>query len=237
MESYQEFLNRIDSFEKAEMDLGDHDFNGSAGLYQKVDADNHFLPFYGDTVVFNLDDLTKEKLAGIADRLYAAAGECFCDRLAPDTFHMTLHDLSNSPVLEHIAADVFRNELCVVRKAKQVSSLKIRMKSKFIFNMVHTSLVLGLYPADEAHYHQLMRLYELFDDVKHLDYPLTPHITLGYYSIHGFGPESARRLERVVKELNENAMEIELDTQELFYQKFTSMNDYINIIRLAETGK
>ena len=76
-----------------------------------------------------------------------------------------------------------------------------------------------------------MELYYLFDDVKTLGYPLTPHITLGYYNVYGFHPESARKLERIVMELNrKEAIEIELDIENLYYQKFRSMNDYINII-------
>ena len=82
-----------------------------------------------------------------------------------------------------------------------------------------------------------MYLYYIFDDVKKLGYPLTPHITLSYYNVDGFSTESARKLENIVKELNENEMEIEieLDTKELFYQKFVSMNDYINIFSMAGT--
>ena len=150
---------------------------------------------------------------------------------------MTLHDLSNSPALEAIAADVFQNELNVLKRAQLVAAQKIKMRSKFIFNMVNTSLVLGLYPVDEENHHKLMELYYLFDDVKKLDYPLTPHITLGYYNIDGFNTESARKLEKVVKELNHSSMEIELDTKELFYQKFISMNDYINIFHMVAMSK
>ena len=46
---------------------------------------------------------------------------------------------------------------------------------------------------------------------------------------------AARKLENIVKELNAKEMEIEieLDTKELFYQKFVSINDYINIFSMA----
>ena len=77
---------------------------------------------------------------------------------------MTLHDLSNSPVLQNVAAEVFENEVKVVEIMKQIQPQKIRMKSKYIFNMVGTSLVLGLYPASEADYIKLMELYEMFNE-------------------------------------------------------------------------
>ena len=233
MESYKGFLDRINSFEKKEICLGDDYFRGNASISQKVDKNNKFQPFYGDTVVFNLDDSTKKKLAKIVDSIYAIVPECFCDRLASNTFHMTLHDLSNSPVLENVAVDIFENELNVVKKAEQIGMQKIKMRSNHIFNMVNTSLVLGLYPVNEEEYNKLMNLYYLFDDIKKLNYPFTPHITLGYYNINGFDTKSARKLESIVKELNESDMEIELDTKELFYQKFVSMNDYINIVNFV----
>ncbi len=236
METYKEFLDRINSFEKSELCLGDDYFKGNSSIALKVDENNNFRPFFGDTVVFNLDDTTKETLGRIVDRIIDVVPECFCERLVPNTFHMTLHDLSNSPVLENIAVELFHNELKAVEKAQQIAKQKIRMKSKYIFNMVGTSLVLGLYPADEEEYNKLMGLYYLLDDVKKLNYPLTPHITLGYYNVKGFDTASSRKLESIVKELNEKEadIEIELDTKELFYQKFVSMNDYINIVNLVK---
>ncbi len=233
METYKEFLDRINSFEKSEINLGDDYFRGSASIALKVNENNGFKPFYGDTVVFNLDDATKKKLSRIVDSINAVAPECFCERLVPNTFHMTLHDLSNSPVLEDIAVELFENEIKAVKIAEKIAKQKIKMKSKYIFNMVNTSLVMGLYPINEEEYNKLMDLYYLFDDVKNLGYPLTPHITLGYYNINGFSTQSARKLESIVKELNANEIEIELNTKELFYQKFVSMNEYINIFSLA----
>ncbi|MBQ2800770.1 MAG: hypothetical protein IJF03_05205 [Lachnospiraceae bacterium] len=198
MESYQSFLDRINSFEKSEVDFGDEYFKGNPSIAQKVDKNNKFQTFYGDTIVFNLDEVTKKTLSELVESLYSIVPECFCERLVSNTFHMTLHDLSNSPVLQKIATEVFENELNVIEKAKQIHEKKIKMRSKYIFNMVNTSLVLGLYPVNEEEYTKLMELYELFNDVKQLDYPLTPHITLAYYSIDGFDIKSAKKLEHAI---------------------------------------
>ena len=230
METYQEFLNRINSFEKKEVFYGYDYFHGNPSIAQKVNWENHFQPFYGDTMVFDLADDVKAQLSEIVDKLYAQVPECFCEKLVSGTFHMTLHDLSNSPVLQNVAAEVFENELKVVELMKQIQPQKIRMKTKYIFNMVGTSLVLGLYPASEEDYIRLMELYEMFNSVKSLNYPLTPHITLAYYNVHGFHPESARKLEALVYELNDSAMEFEISTEDLYYQKFTTMNYYVNIL-------
>ena len=234
MENYREILDRIHSFEKSETDYGNDYFTGNPSIAHKVGKDNKYKDFYGDTIVFNLDNDTKEKVAKYVDRLYQSAPECFSEKLKTDTFHMTLHDLSNSPVLQDVSTDVFENELRVIEKSKKTGKhQKIRMKTNYVFNMVNISLVLGLYPASEEDYNRLMELYYLFDDVRKLGYPLTPHITLGYYSLNGFDGGSARRLEKVIQELNQNEFEIVLDTDNLYYQKFVSMNQYINVICLG----
>ena len=235
METYQDFLTRINSFEKQCWSFAPGDFTANLSLTKKVHPDNSFRPFYGDTVVFDLDDTTKERLLKWLDKLYAEAPECFCERLYADTFHMTLHDLCNSETLEEVAAELFANEQKVREKCTEMTvPASIKMKSKYIFNMVNTSLVLGLYPADEAEYKKLMELYYMFDDVKRLDYPLTPHITLAYYNVHGFSNTSAKKLEELVCQLNfaelENEMEIVLEAKDLYYQHFDSMNHYTNVL-------
>lgn len=238
METYPEFLTRIDSFEKKEINYGNEYFKGNPSISMKVNPDNTFRNFYGDTVVFALDNAEKEKLAECVESLYRSAPECFCEKLIPHTFHVTLHDLSNSPVLRDVAEKLFENELAVVERIPEIQKHKktkstIKMKTTSIFNMVNTSLVLGLYPASGEEYQKIMEFYSVFDGVKKLNYPFTPHITLAYYNRNGFGLPSARKLENAVNQLNQSEMEIELNIDRLYYQKFKSMNDYIDIINLG----
>ena len=236
METYQAFLDRINSFEHKEWSFAPGDFMGNPSLAKKVKQDNSFQPFYGDTVVFDLDVTTKEqRLAKWLDILYTEVPECFCERLVTGTFHMTLHDLSNSDVFEEIEQEVIRNRKHVEKLRNDLASFgTIKMYSKCIFNMVNTSLVLGLYPADALEHEKLMTLYEAFNEVKERPYPLTPHITLAYYNVHGFDETSAKKLEKLVYQLNSGElgqeMEIVLEAKGLFYQHFDSMNHYINVL-------
>jgi hypothetical protein len=75
-------------------------------------------------------------------------------------------------------------------------------------------------------------IYSYVDEIKSLPYPFTPHITLAYYSHDGFSAESKRKLENIVNILNKSKLTIEIDTDRLFYQKFTNMNTYANIFKL-----
>lgn len=234
MESYNEFLNRINSFQKPELELGEGDFEVNPSLKKKVQVDNSFAPFYGDTVVFDLDDTTKEFLADCTDKLYKNVPNCFCENLVSNTFHMTLHDLSNSPVLSDVAEDVFKNEIELAKKVKAqpVAVQTIEMESTCIFNMVNTSLVMGLNPINENEYEKLMELYNYVDSIRGLPYPLTPHITLAYYNRNGFSYGEKLKLENVVNQMNKQPIKVKLNTASLFYQKFMSMNDYISLMKL-----
>ena len=234
METYNEFLNRINSFEKKKPEFGEVSFIVNQSLAQKVDSTNKFRQFYGDTVVFGLDDDIKARLCDYVDILYSSVPQCFCERLVPHTFHMTLHDLSNSAVLGDVAEELFVNEIKVAEimgEFKQFKGTEIRLKSKCIFNMVNTSLVLGLYPIDEINHRILTQMYSLLDGVKKLSYPLTPHITLAYYNVNGFEPCAAAALDDAVERINDT-LDFCVTLRDLYYQKFVSMNNYINIIKL-----
>lgn len=236
METYQEFLDRISSFETKELRLGDLPFRGNPSIAQKVGPDNAFRNFYGDTVVFALDKQPREQLAAYVDALYRAASECFCERLDPETLHVTLHDLSAAPLLRDAEAEMRGNGERIIGKLEELRRLgdgEIRLQSTCVFNMVNTSLVLGLRPADEADYRRLMDLYAVFDGIKRLPYPFTPHVTLAYYHINGFDARAAGRLAAAVERLNGGSLEIRLSPGTLYYQHFTRMNAYINVIRLG----
>lgn len=234
METYNEFLCRINSFEHKRPGLSGSSFTVNPSLAQKVDSANKFRPFYGDTVVFGLDDDIKARLSDYVDILYRSVPQCFCERLNPHTFHMTLHDLDNCAVLGDVAEDLFRNEIEVANKMAEFKKFKgaeIRLKSKYIFNMVNTSLVLGLYPVDETNHHVLTQMYSVPEGVKKLSYPLTPHITLAYYNINGFDACAAAALENIVESINDT-LDFYVTLRDLYYQKFVSMNNYFDIIKL-----
>jgi 2'-5' RNA ligase len=238
MESYQVFLNRVSVFEKEIIDLGKSYFRGRPSLAYKIDKSNKIQDFFGDTIVFDLDTDIKRKISQTIDELYSTSPECFAERLSYETLHMTLHDLSNAPHLDDISDDMEKNMTEVIRRAPLVKNMKIKMKTNFIFNMVNTSLVLGLIPINGDEYQKLMELHSLFDTVKRTEYPLTPHITLAYYNINGFDQASAKKLESKVNSLNRHInIEIELDTNKLFYQRFTSMNKYKNTWNIGRNSK
>ena len=234
METYKEFLDRINLFEKRQPDLRRAPFSVNPLLAQKVDCTNKFKKFYGDTVVFDLDEEIKARLENYVDMLYNSVPQCFCERLTPHTFHMTLHDLDNCAFPGDVEKVMFNNQIKVMEKIEEFEKFKgaeIRLKGKYIFNMVNTSLVLGLYPIDEDNYRKLMQMYLISDGVKKLSYPFTPHITLAYYNINGFDSRAAKALDNTVTGINDT-LDINITLRDLYYQKFVSMNNYTDVIKL-----
>lgn len=236
LESYNDFLERVNKFEIRELSFYSNTFNPNTSLNDKFYTDKTFKKFYGDTVVFDLDTKQKNKISDIVEYLYAEVPDCFCQKLNSDTFHMTLHDLSNSCSLGNISDDLFLNEIRLLQKLKKekIKNETIKMKSNYIINMMNTSLVLALNPINEEEYNKLFELYNLVDTVKNLPYPFTPHITLSYFNPNGFSKFNMNKLICTVNEINKKTLEFDISTNRLFYQKFTDMNTYINIFKLLQ---
>ncbi len=236
MENYAQFTERINSFEKPVMNLGKGDFSINSRVKDKFDNNNKFRPFYGDTTVFDLSPEIKDKLNSIVDTLYSKAEECFTERVKTSTFHITLHDLSNSCDLAEIGEEVFRNELRLLKfvHSQKISKCTVNFETNYIFNMVGTSLVLAVKPKTAEDYDKLMNLYGIVDCVKALPYLLTPHITLAYYNVDGFSKKSAENLCSAVNELNKEKFDITVSSDNLYYEKFTDMNSYHRIFTLTK---
>ena len=201
------------------------EFQTNPNLLKKVDWDGNFLPFYGNTVVSLLDDGVKEDLRMLQGKLHDAAGWMLSQPLNPDTFHMTLHDLVNGA---EKTPDLCRRMEETEQKAKALLSQwanmpPLRMKTTWLFNMVNTSIVLGLAPADEETSFRLDAMYTALDAVVPLGYGLTPHITMAYFRPGSYSAAHLQALRNVLCPID---LELQLDLAKLVYQRFSDMNHY-----------
>jgi len=201
------------------------EFSTNLNLTKKVNCTGTFLPYFGNTVVFDLSDETKLALQVLQEELYQSAGWMLSQKVDPSTFHMTLHDLMNGPELtEDLKIRMKEAEA----KAKPVlepwmRQQPIRMKSSWLFNMVNTSIVLGLIPADEDSWRRLDEMYMALEPVATLGYALTPHITIAYFKP---GSYSQYDLNCLRKALHPIDLDVELKLKNLVYQEFMDMNHY-----------
>ncbi len=235
MEDYGQFLSRVSAFETPDFRINQDSFRPSNSVLQKVDADNHFCKFFGDTIIFDLDPSTQEMCNDLISILYEKVPECFAERLPKDSIHMTLHDLSSASCEDEIAEQMEKNMRIVEanQQAFAMSKTNIRMRTNNIINMMNTSVVLCVVPVDEYNYMPLMTYYSLADQTLPLPYPFTPHITLAYYNCHGFSKESAERLTETVNLLNSQKFEFKLKGSKLFYCRFRNMTKFVRFLRLS----
>jgi len=233
-ESYEDFCRRIYSFQKQYFSFGVEKFTPNPSVEKKVAEDGTFREFIGDTVVFDLQDRLKKFIKETyIDPLYEVACECFAKPFHVDTLHMTLHDLNSSPQRDSVVMEkMFETEITLANRLG-VADMKpehIVMETTCVFNMVNTSMVLGLKPKTQEDFEKLMQLYYFVDDICQLPYPLTPHITLAYYRRQGFEGKDLWRIERVVNEINRESFSMTISTDRLYYQKFVNMNDFVNVM-------
>lgn len=200
-------------------------FGTNPNLRLKADEHGNLLPFFGNTAVFLLDEGSRREISRLRENLYEKAGWMLAAPLTEDTFHMTLHDLENGPMLDGDLAG--RMALAQERAAPLLESWRgqapLHMEGTWTFNMVGTSIVLGLRPSDGDSHRRLSRMYGRLEEVKCLGYAMTPHITLAYYR-PGWYDEGAVRVLRSA--LGPVGLKLELRMEDLVLQEFTDMNHY-----------
>lgn len=161
-------------------------------LIRKVNQDGSYAPFAGSTVVFRSGRMCSQVIQLMQKALYLhLTGTDMLATLLPDsTVHMTLHDLISPETCSSDQEEAYRREMddSLEKAAAIVESIhreyagrKIAMASDRIVNMMSKSLVLMLRPRTEQDYKLLLELYQRFDGLQPLPYPLTPHITLAYF--------------------------------------------------------
>lgn len=201
------------------------DLTTNPNLCKKVSRTGAFLPFYGNTIVFDLNDTAKVHLQKVQEELYCAAGWMLSQKLDPSTFHMTLHDLVNAP---EMSDDLKTKMKKAENQAKPIleqwqGQRPLVLNATWLFNMVNTSIVLGLRPADEDSWRRLDEMYLTLESVVPLGYALTPHITMAYFKP---GTYSQYDLNCLRKALHPVEMELELSMDNLEHQTFVHMNAY-----------
>ena len=201
------------------------DFVTNPNLTKKVGQDGAFLPFVGNTTVFLLDPETKRQLRALRDRLYRSAPGMLAEPLQEATFHMTLHDLANGvPGTAGLAERMAGTEYAAKALVEQWKDLPpLKMKGTWMFNMVSTSIVLGMEPADGDSCRRLDEMYAQLETVVPLGYALTPHITMAYFRPGWYGPEQAERLADALRPVE---LEVTLTADKLVLQEFDDMNHY-----------
>lgn len=232
METLEKYKNRIYRFMKEEIPEG-YIFHTNSGLSRKISDTGSFLTFVGDTVVFLLDHETQRCLEEYQNRLYENCQDMLADRIDSETFHITLHDLSNGNPSEELWQTSMRNHIHtkkILEEFQQMNVGTIQLKPVAVFNMMNTSIVLGLEPANDQSCRTIMEMYDRLQQVVELNYPLTLHVTLAYFRPGDYDIQLVQKLKAVLGKINgEEIPDIEVSIEQLFYQRFDDMNSYYSM--------
>ena len=201
------------------------------GAGKKVAPDGKLLPFYGSTVIFDLNDSTKAQLKRLQDKLYARCGHFLSEPLVEDSFHMTLHDLVSGTDRGEVQCRMNEVASCAkqtVEDVKRLLDLSTHLRPTKLVSMVSTSVVLLLEPTSDVGRFLLNSAYDKLQSVVHLNYGLTPHITLGYYRPGVISGEDLQTLADTLSWLSDELdFPVVLKHYDLHYREFYDMNHYV----------
>ena len=232
METLEKYKNRIYRFMKEEISE-ETQFCTNSNLAMKVSDEGFFRTFVGVTVVFYPAKDTQRKMEEYQKILYETCQEMLADQIIAETFHITLHDLSNGYPSEELWQTSKQNCIHtrkILGELRQMNMGTIQLRPVAVFSMMNTSLVLGLEPADESSCQCLMEMYEKLQQVVELNYSLTLHITLAYFKPGIYDIGTVRKLKEAIHRINSEEMPmIEVNTQQLLYQRFDDMNHYYSV--------
>lgn len=232
METLYEMRQRINRFSIHSLYCKeDGSFETHPNSIDKVDGQGNLKGFYGNSMIFNINDpafleMCKKCCTEINRSIMMA------QPLLHHTMHMTLHDLingSNQEVIYERQKEVGKLAYAILN---DLPDFQLKMKPVRIYSMNQTSIVLGMEAIDEENHQLLMMLYERFQMIHPLSYPLTPHITLGYYRPGIYPNHDVLELERQLYYANEQIKEevLVFNKKHLKLMNFTNMNDYQAVV-------
>ena len=199
-------------------------------LREKVGPDGRMLPFFGNTMIYDLPDAVKVQISRMQVLLHHLCGPCLAEPLSPATLHLTLHDLLNgvdeSALRDGVAATGAQAEALLADMRREIAP-PVQLRSVAAFNMVKGSVALGFAPETEEDCARIMALHARFQQVVALSYPLTPHVTLAYYRPGSYGRDMVDALAESLRQINAlPPVRLFLSAEMLHYRRFSDMNHY-----------
>jgi len=211
-------------------------------LSKKVDFQGKLKPYFGDTVVLKLEESNRTRLSKFQESLLEDLPALFAEPLDPAYFHITLHDLNSSTDELPLKTVMNENRLKCEKIFKEVASYfkknlqysTVTLKPLYIYPCCNISVVAGFTPLTDHDFRIIMNLYNLFDEVRYLDYWLRLHATLCYFKPGELTGEEIRNLYNKLKNLSMEDFTVKLNLWELAYERFSSMNRYSDVFLLSD---
>lgn len=231
METYESLNQRIASFQ---VESVPHEtvFRLSPALADKITPySGEYKPFFGDTVAYFLGQEGRDMIATVMNVLYERFGASLSVPLPLEISHVTLHDLRAGNSIEPIWREMeltAKRLKQLVREARRLGA--IRTVGTAVFNLMNTSIAIGLTPENRGEHQKLLHARTLFDEIVPSAL-YTPHVTLAYYRPEMPDPLSPDYLRATLAELSIEVKGklVVLEPAKLFALRFDAMNRYWEI--------
>ncbi len=210
----------------------------SENASMKFTPDGNFKEFLGDTVVIPLDEEDIRKVEVYQVDLYNRLGGYLAEKLPPETFHVTIHDLNNSlDTPENLEKRMEASgRICreIFEDLKALRGERIELVAAGITGGT-TGAGVAFKPRDSRSFEILIKLHRAFDVIRHME-NYVPHVTLGYYKPVKFSGSDLKEISGVLEDISKSVrgFGITLDVSNLSYQRFISMKDYETIFTLKD---
>ncbi|MGN0840686.1 MAG: hypothetical protein ACI4NB_07640 [Candidatus Ornithospirochaeta sp.] len=234
MLEFCEYVEMVEKKYKEESNFYPDTWTVSQKIKKKIGKDGSFLPFYGFTTVFRLDDEDWKKCCNLADIVTGRVGDLLTI-LPKSTYHITLHTLWNDnntdggrkSVAEKMARDEDKLRNTFSEIMEKYGERAISMRALGISSDCSDVVSIKFVPDREEDYALIMTLFGYIEDICTLNKLYLPHISLGYFKAKEY---TKGELERLFSAIRENAVghsfTINMKVSNLVYETHEAMSGY-----------
>lgn len=234
--TYKKYIEKLHQSYESNMNEKPVEWIVSKKLADKVRPDGHMNDFFGTTTVIKLSERDKAACTAIQAKMMERTGDMLA-MLNPDTFHLTIHSLSNmstvSRNINEIRSSIEAHDSKIKAEIRciydQYRDASIRMRSLGPSTTGNEAISIKFIPCSERDYELLMDLHRRIDAIFSLPNFFIPHVSLAYFKLIQYSPEQIEVLYDVMHELHEFRFDIELAVDQFVYQYHYTMNDYKDI--------
>ena len=212
----------------------------SSRLCDKVE-DSSFVPFYGYTSVYMLNDIEREKCLAVQNRIMSRHGNLFV-QLPPATFHLTAHEFCNEYTVSAKASEIDAAEMSIEDKIRVMfhsinerwTGTEIRLRALGP-SCGTDALSIKFVPEGTKDSNILQTIFAESEDIWPVGTQYTPHVSLGYFRTKLFSGEEIVSLYRDLNDIAASTdFTITLRTDDLVYQRHFDMQDFRKILSVGE---
>lgn len=235
--TYQEDMNRWQSRFDRDMNEMAVPWVISHKLVEKITSEGTMKPFYGATTVYRMSERDRTACKAARDRLFERHSKQIAG-LAPDTYHLTVHALSNVYNVANDNALIRRSmeetEPRVIAAFREIARLyanrTIAMRALGISTAGKDIIGIKFVPASRNDYTLLIDLFDRMEAVYPLKELYVPHVSLGYHQIRHHTPEEVADLYETLRDINRDIdLTIELAVADMVYQHHYDMGDFRDV--------